>query len=137
MTEQFKILTIKRTHYRNDGTFGVLDFEGVPFAVTIELPWKNNVINFSCIPDGEYVCIRTIHKGKYESWRVTDVPNREAINFHIANTMDDLRGCIGVGECFEKKDDLTAVLMSRVGFAEFMEKTRGIEKFRLIIKNCE
>ncbi len=54
-----KTLTLTRVAEGSSGTFGVLIDEGIPFALTLEPPWKNNEKNISCIPMGEYECADT------------------------------------------------------------------------------
>ena len=46
------LLTLKRVAENEDGTFGVLIHNNVPFCLTIEPEWKNNMKNISCIPEG-------------------------------------------------------------------------------------
>ena len=65
---------------------------------TLELPWKDNKEDVSCIPTGTY---------KYKKWfsphfnrtvlRLENVPNRTNILIHPANYVSELRGCIAVG----------------------------------------
>ena len=118
----------------DSGTFGVLKVNGVPFAVTAELPWRNNEKNVSCIPVGIYTCRRVNtpkHGGTFE---VQAVPNRSAILFHVGNIpVKDSEGCILVGEQFEQLQGKDAVLASRKGFREFIEKTPNVDEFMLSI----
>lgn len=131
--DALKIVTIKRTHHRYDGTFGPIDFEGKPFGLTIELPWKDNEAEISCIPPGEYMCKRFSSPTHPDTFEVCNVPNRSGILFHIANTVNDLQGCIGIGEQFEEKDGLTALIMSKAGFMQFLKLTEGLQVFKLVI----
>ena len=67
---------------------------------TIELPNKNNLKRFSCIPEGCYKVIKEQPQGhfNYIHFRVLDVPNRDGILIHIANYVSQLQGCIAVGK---------------------------------------
>jgi len=67
---------------------------------TIELPNKNNLKRFSCIPEGCYKVIKEQPQGhfNYIHFRVLDVHNRDGILIHIANYVSQLRGCIAVGK---------------------------------------
>jgi hypothetical protein len=73
---------------------------------TIELPWKDNNQNTSCIPEGTYDVIKTISptKGKGMIFLLKDVPNRTAIEIHIGNYVTgnhiDTEGCILPGMRF-------------------------------------
>ena len=65
---------------------------------TLELPWKYNQPNISCIPPGVYA---------FEKWysptfkttviRLLHVPERSNILIHPANFVRQLRGCIAPG----------------------------------------
>jgi len=67
---------------------------------TIELPNKNNLKRFSCIPEGCYKVIKEQPQGhfNYIHFRLLNVPGREGILIHIANYVSQLRGCIAVGK---------------------------------------
>tara|TARA_R100001163_G_C4939638_1_gene112055 strand:- start:224 stop:625 length:402 start_codon:yes stop_codon:yes gene_type:complete len=65
---------------------------------TLELSWKDNKQNISCIPFGEYlVSIRTSEKYG-EHFIVNNVEDRSYILIHQANYHTQLRGCIAVGK---------------------------------------
>lgn len=87
--------------YRNpstdNGTFGILWFEGKPLCLTLERPWDNNRPKTSCIPPGLYHCIP--HSGaKFKHvWELQDVPGRSAILIHAGNTIADIEGCLLIG----------------------------------------
>lgn len=129
-----KVFTIKRTHYHAQGTFGVIDDEGTPFALTVEKEWKDNKPLISCIPVGEYQCSK-IWSPKHQSdvFEVTNVPNRTKVEIHIANTEDDLEGCIGIGEEFGSLNGKLAVLGSARGYAEFITRVGDDTGFKLVI----
>ena len=67
---------------------------------TIELPNKNNLKRFSCIPEGCYKVIKEQPQGhfNYIHFRVLDVPGRDGILIHVANYVSQLRGCIAPGK---------------------------------------
>ena len=69
------------------------DFE----CYTLELPYKNNMRNISCIPVGLYdVERRYSTKYKYH-FHVINVPDRSLILIHHGNFNYQTRGCILVG----------------------------------------
>jgi len=115
------------------GTFGVLISDGLPFCLTLERPWLDNIKNTSCIPPGRYVCKRVMSPKFGETFEVCDVPGRSHILFHKGNLMDDSHGCIILGERFDPLDGKPAVLSSGDAFKEFMQRTRGFDKFPLEI----
>lgn len=114
-------------------TFGVLLSQKIPFAVSLELPWRDNHNSESCIPTGRYRCQR-FHSEKHpNTFQVMDVPGRTGILFHVANRVRDLLGCVGVAEKFEPLDGEWAVQESTQGFAEFLRICGGFDEFELEI----
>src|SRR3546814_4982048 len=88
------VLRLART-YHEDGTNGSLSIDGQHICHAIELPWRNNRRNTSCIPEGRY------RLGLFPSARlgmricVEGVPKRSGILIHAANdAVTELRGCI-------------------------------------------
>lgn len=128
-----KSLTLKRVATNEDGTFGVLIDELVPFALTLELPWKNNEQNVSCIPSGLYICSKIVSPKFGVTYTITEVPDRTNILFHKGNIDVDTQGCVIVGEQFEYLKYKVAVLNSKKGFDEFMSRTGSRPQFALLI----
>lgn len=130
MQDGLKILTLKRTHKREDGIFGVLDIDGKPFAVCLE----NSKLH---IPKGEYECFRSYYNaGKYETFEIP-VPNRTHILFHKGNVDENSKGCLLVAESFGILNGKVAVISSKEGFGEFMDYLSGENKFKLVIDEYE
>lgn len=107
-------------------TLGVLCIERMPFCVTLELPWKDNEPNVSCIPTGTYLCkLRKaspgITAGLNKAYEIMDVPSRGNILFHVANVTEELRGCIALGSSYKEH----AILASREAFTRFMRRMEG------------
>lgn len=102
---------------------------------TIELPWKGNERNVSCIPVGSYKCRKTWSpKSAKFRYEIMNVEGRSGIRFDIANFVSELRGCIGLG--LEHRDingdGVVDVVMSKVAMGRFESVLRGKE-FKLII----
>ena len=89
------------------GTFGILHGQGFA-CFTVERPWRNNEVNISCIPVGDYMCERD-KMGRHQVYRILDVPGRTAIEFHAANKASELQGCIGLGESHGAVDGMIQV----------------------------
>ncbi|MGZ3948878.1 MAG: DUF5675 family protein [Flavisolibacter sp.] len=87
-------LVIFRT-YHTDGTNGRLYINNSFQCFTIELPWENNLPQYSCIPEGCY-SLKKRYSNKFgQHLLVDDVPGRELILVHPANdALKELRGCI-------------------------------------------
>jgi len=66
---------------------------------TIELAWKNNDTNISCVPTGFYVLnFEPSNKFNRDLWELKGVPNRIEAKIHVANYFTEIEGCIGVGD---------------------------------------
>lgn len=126
-------MRVVRVGQSEHGTFGVLVDEQIPFAVTLELPWRDNNPFTSCIPSGTYTCVRQ-HSPKFgETFEVTGVPDREHILFHRGNAIPDTSGCILVAEEFTVLNGQPAIGRSAPGFDEFLRKLDGRPSFQLTI----
>lgn len=93
-------LQLART-YHPDGTNGLLSYEGKPICRTIELPWRANQRQISCIPAGSYTLVRRHFNKHGVQLAVLDVPGRSGILIHAANhALLELQGCIApVSQC--------------------------------------
>ena len=90
--------------YSDDGvqTFGRLyvlnELDLIQFECdTLELPNKDNKPNISCIPIGVYTVIKRYSAKFRNHFHILDVEGRTWILIHPANSVSDLKGCIGVG----------------------------------------
>jgi len=85
-------------------------------AVTLELPWRDDVANKSCIPTGVYTVtpFDSPHLG-YKCYRfdAAEVAPRTAIEVHAGNTAEDIEGCVLVGSYYGIYKGKPAVLASR------------------------
>jgi hypothetical protein len=114
------------------GAFGVLLEDGLPFAVSLERTFGDTVV----IPPGEYPCRRTVFfKKNYKTYEVI-IPGHDRVLFHIGNVEDDSRGCVLVGLQFGKVDGQPGVLLSRLGFLEFMRRAGRRREFRLRVREA-
>lgn len=116
------------------GTFGVLLIDGL-YYFTVELPYRDNKPNISCIPTGEYtVKERFSPHFKRNLYEVQNVKHRSFILIHVANFGGDvdkgyqtnLQGCIGLGKQtgtitnkYGKKQE--CVLNSSIAVYDFMD----------------
>ena len=108
-------------------TQGVLRKDGLAFAVTLELPWKDNEPEHSCIPLGTYTCRRVQSPHFGETFEITGVAGRSHVLFHKGNTTHDTKGCVLVGETYA---DL-GIGDSKGGYGEFMALFAGVPAFTL------
>ena len=141
-----KTITLQRISTTQDGTFGVMLYEKVPFLLTLERPWRDNARGISSIPDGSYRVKRTVTPKHGNTFEVQDVPGRSAILIHTGNTEVDVEGCIVVGMQFgrlDAKDPDTgqvesqpAVLRSKDGYDLLNNFIGKDDEFLLIISWC-
>lgn len=117
------------------GTFGVLRYEQVPFALTLERPWEDNETYISCIPAGRYTCRRVRSMRFGDTYEVCNVPGRSHVLFHKGNYISDTQGCILVGEEFSGTWDRPFIASSERGFLEFRKLLNDIPEFELVISN--
>lgn len=98
-------------------------------CVTLELPYKDNQRNISCIPVGVYPCRWTLsYRMNTMTYEVTQVPNRSGIRIHSANYFSQLLGCIALGTTLAdiNHDGEQDAINSRATvkkFSEVMQKT--------------
>lgn len=113
------MLRLQRVRYGPRATEGVLALPGEERLLrTLELPWKGNRQQVSCIPEGTYPLQAHVFDGRYETARVEGVTGRAGIVFHIGNTPDHTDGCILVGLRSGTLGGAPAVLASTAAFRE-------------------
>ena len=100
---------------------------------TMELPWKDNKKQISCIPTGEYKVIKHNSPNFGKVYKVLDVSGRSDILFHKGNFNKDSKGCILVGKEFIdiNKDGLTDITASGATFEKMLEVLP--DSFKIVI----
>lgn len=87
-------LELNRTYYPN-GTNGELLLNGEKVCSTIELPWKQNKNQVSCIPEGKYELQKRWTRRFGNHFILMNVPNRSYILLHAANdALKEIKGSI-------------------------------------------
>ena len=98
---------IQREHYTDKQVTGTLTlFDGrkrVFTCKTLELPWRDNESNISCIPTGTYNAVKRVSEKYKHSYHVKSpdedqVAGRAWILIHPGNYFTDIRGCILIGK---------------------------------------
>lgn len=122
-----------RVGQSNRGTFGVLRYGQVPFALTLERPWEDNAQDVSCIHAGRYRC-RKVRSSRFgDTYEICDVPNRTHVLFHKGNFVYDTKGCILVGEEYSGTWDRPFIASSERGFLELMKLLNNAPEFDLVV----
>jgi len=99
---------------------------------TLELPWKANARNHSCIPEGFYDVVPRTSKKYGEHLHITDVEDRSLILIHPGNYvgtpnprtgLPDVRGCVLVGKAHIdlNGDGIKEITASKATFKALME----------------
>jgi hypothetical protein len=115
---------------KRDCMIGGLQFDTGFQCLTLELPWRNNEPELSCIPEGVYKC--AVRKSRKWSpvdgllYELTPVQGRTDILIHAGNTIADSLGCILVGSGYsERSDGPTFLANSRKTLIALHEHTKN------------
>lgn len=131
-----KRLLLIRTRNHPRATLGVLfvldeNGEEIFKASTLELPWKNNQVGISRIPEGQYPVVYEHSPAFRRSlWELKDVPGRSEVKFHTANFARQLEGCIALGANHKDIDgdqipDVTSSDPTMTKFHKALEDQQG------------
>ena len=123
-------LTLTREPSTEEGTFGVLEGEALEMQ-TVELPWKDNARNISCIPVGVYLCTPHVSPTHGRCFWLQDVTARSEILIHAGNWAgdtgkgwkSDLLGCIAIGFGSLRGDGQDMILNSQKALGKLIEYT--------------
>ena len=110
-------LVLHRAYYK-EGTSGTLFCSDKFLCHTIELPWRANKRNISCIPERRYEMVTRYSKRFKSHLLVKGVKNRRLILIHPANNaLKELEGCIapvtylgGLGKGIYSRDAMKKLL---------------------------
>lgn len=135
-------IILERFETSNQGTFGKIRIKNEIFY-TLELPWRDNMRNISCIPAGIYEC-RPSMSARFgrQMYLVGGVNNRDGVRIHSANFAGDasiglksqLSGCIALGLHTGKMSNQKCILLSHTAVRKF-EKLMDGKSFRLEVIN--
>ena len=137
-------LILQREDSEEDGTYGTLRFPDGTVLNTLELPWKNNEAQVSCIPPGIYPCKMRSSKHFGETYEVQNVQGRSAILIHAGNSAGsvdkghkaDSKGCILLGMDRGRKGSQKVITASKAAMHLFHEKMGG-QPFTLIVRGSK
>lgn len=138
-----RTLILARQVQNDFATYGELTdgFAG-HIAFTLELPWRDNAHDVSCIPAGTYEAFAYMSpKRGYIVFKLRGVPDRDNIEMHKGDLPRDTDGCILLGEQFGDVDYNDGkpgakgfgLLKSKDAFDRFMEDFAGIDSFMLTV----
>lgn len=122
---KLKLITMTLSNH----TIGKLYIDGQFFSYSLELPWKQNQVNKSCIPAGTYDLRSNYSRRFGNGYKVQDVAGRTHILIHAGNTVTDTEGCILLGE-------RTGVLLKSGKEAVLVSK-RTVNRFAALLDGSE
>lgn len=132
-------VTLKRK-YLDLATIGTLHVTDVPICSILELPWKDNKVGESCIPEGVYRVELHDSPAHGKCFILVDVKDRTFILFHIGNWVDNTKGCLLPGlESYllngtgDDKDIVVSAWVSHSGDAMELLLEKFTEAFELTI----
>lgn len=108
---------------------GVLCNDDGPLCYTLELPWRDNARDISCIPEGVYDVYFASSVRFGPCFRFAYVGHRSNILIHVGNFVGDTRGCILPG----LDVDEISVLHSRQAMDRLFVSLPGV--FKLCIRS--
>lgn len=83
-------------------TRGILLIDGRIRFVTLELPWRDNHPETSCIPIGRYQCVKRFSPHfNCALFEITGVPGRSDIELHGGAIVGNTKGCVLLGHYFD------------------------------------
>jgi hypothetical protein len=102
------------TWVQGDCTLGRLSY-GNFRCFTLELPWKDNQTDISCIPEGSYPVIRYDSPSKGDVLLLEGTGERKWIEIHSGNYTSQILGCLLVGDGIKylNSDNIPDVTNSR------------------------
>jgi len=135
------IVRIERLTTSDQGTIGEL-FAGTFSCFTLELPWRNNQSNISCIPQGEYdLTLVWSNRFKKNFYLLHKVKDRFGVLIHSGNWAGDIalgykthsQGCILLGKSKGILQKQQAIFYSRPMVTELINRLNG-QKAKLTIQ---
>ncbi len=130
------LIRINSNYIEMLGKFALIDdkLNDIFVCKTLELPWKNNQHQISCIPTGTYDVVPRFSPEHGQHFHVINVPDRDMILIHEGNYHFNFLGCIGVGQDFSdmNKDGQTDITNTKATLAQLVKVAPN--GFRLTIK---
>lgn len=95
----FIVIRSKDSPYQKLGNLMIIQGPKILFKCkTLELPYRDNKKNVSCVPDGTYRIVKELSPRFGMCWELKGVPNRSEVKIHQGNYFSQIEGCILVGD---------------------------------------
>jgi len=126
-------LKLEREGSDDGGTYGSLTLPDGSKLVTLELPWKENQPQRSCIPPGQYTAAMRVSPKFGNVYEIQKVPGRSNILIHAGNfagdvdkgLKSDVSGCILLGLKKDNRNGQKVITNSKEAMATFHQKMGG------------
>ena len=124
-----RVQTIGRFHLLNDDNSIKYTWD------SLELPWRDNRRNVSCIPTGTYRAIQHVSPKFGKCLWLQNVPDRSEILVHAGNFYTDILGCILIGSNLKdiNGDGHFDVTSSRASIKKLMGYLKGQKEIEVQI----
>lgn len=132
---------LTRLRRSDQGTEGILTVPELGFScATLELPWRDNRPNISCVLAGSYHLAWRVSR-KWKAFHIQNVPDRSFILLHSGNFAGAVKkgfktnvlGCVLLGRRFGWLQGQRAVLVSKATVRKFNNLMAG-KNARITIK---
>ena len=132
-----KTVELNRIYMGPEGTHGRITVDGRFVAYSVELPWKGNERDVSCIPAGSYdlAYVESPHFG--QRLHVIDVHGRSAILLHKGNWQKDTRGCLLIVSSIGMKEGGCCGYHSTEALATLEALLPNYANHTLTVRNCQ
>ena len=119
-----------RRIYQPDCTLGVLTTNTGLRLFTLELPWRENKSDISCIPSGEYGAFVRVSPKNGEVIELRGTGTRTNIQIHAGNFVSQIEGCVLVGLSIAdiNADGTPDVTSSRKALAKLLKEAKQCDQ---------
>lgn len=139
-TSDLPIVRLVREPSTDSGTFGRFTLPDGTVLHSLELPWKENAPQMSCIPVGSYRAEMRATRNFGNAYELKNVPGRSAILIHAGNFAGDVskgmkansQGCILLGLGRNEQNGQKSITSSRGAMETFLAKMAG-RPFLLVV----
>lgn len=122
-----------RYYQNNFVTLGILKINDKHSPIyTLELPWRDNRQNISCIPTGQYKLVPYNSTRYPDVWEISNVPGRADILIHIGNYPDDTKGCILPGMGIMPEQPMVSNSVNAIGLMRSIIGRKGEHGIEII-----
>lgn len=128
-------IEIFRIEHGAEATRGVMLVDGIARFVTLELPWRGNKTDVSCIPPFDYSARKKVSAKFGNTLELLNVADRSDVLVHAGNTAADTHGCILVGTSFGNIAGAPAIVQSKAALGALMALLKEPE-ILVSIRDC-